>query len=56
MLEAIRKDLNETIKTEFPGYEIVADPLSLSISCHVGRGALGIGIIKNLSNYDDDYR
>lgn len=43
----------ETIKAEFPGVEVVADPLSLSVSCHVGRGALGIGIMKNLGKYDD---
>ena len=28
--------------------EIIMDPLSLSISCHVGEGALGIACTKKL--------
>lgn len=30
------------MQERFPGYEIVADPLSLSVSCHIGEGALAI--------------
>lgn len=38
----------EEIKTTFPGYEIIEGPLSLSVSCHIGAGALGIGIMKKV--------
>ncbi len=31
------------IEERFPGHAVTADPLSLSIACHVGRGAVGIG-------------
>ncbi len=30
------------IEARFPGYEIHMDPLSLSVSCHIGRGAVAI--------------
>ena len=30
------------IAERFPGYDINMDPLSLSVSCHIGRGALAI--------------
>ncbi len=33
------------IRAAFPGYETYCAPLSLSIACHVGRGALGIGCV-----------
>lgn len=32
----------EDVKTNFPGYEIVCMPLSLSVSCHIGPGAFAI--------------
>ena len=32
----------EQIEAEFPGYDIHMDPLSLSIACHIGYGALAI--------------
>lgn len=35
----------DEIEREFPGMKVMfADPLSLSIACHTGAGALGIGI------------
>lgn len=42
--------LIEAIKEEFKGYPIVCNPLSLSITCHIGDGAIAMGIIKNLPN------
>lgn len=30
------------IEEAFPGYEVEMDPLSLSVSCHIGHGALAI--------------
>lgn len=34
--------INE-VQEAFPGYEICHQQLSLSISCHIGPGGLGIG-------------
>ena len=36
----------EEIRREFPDKEIVGDPLSLSISCHIGPGALAVTVTK----------
>ena len=30
------------IEEEFPGMDVHMDPLSLSVSCHIGYGALAI--------------
>ena len=38
----------EELQEEFPGYEIHIDPLSLSIACHIGPGALAIAASKKL--------
>lgn len=38
---------NELSK-EFPGFDIHMDPLSLSIACHIGHGALAIACSKKL--------
>ena len=40
------EDLVNRLKAEFPGQEIVCNPLSLSVSCHIGPGALAIAISK----------
>ena len=48
-VEAFEKE----IKEEFPEFEITrSEPLSLSISCHIGRGAVGFACIKKL-RYDE---
>jgi DegV family protein with EDD domain len=36
------------LETEFPGYDIHMDPLSLSIACHIGYGALAIACSKKI--------
>lgn len=36
----------DEIKKEFPDKEIVMDPLSLSVSCHIGPGALAVTVTK----------
>ena len=41
-------DFVEMIKKEFPGQEVVCQPLSLSVSCHIGTGALAMAITKAL--------
>lgn len=42
--EAFRKE----VETAFPGMEIVMNPLSLSVSCHIGPGALAIACSKKI--------
>ena len=38
----------EEIRREFPDKEIVVDPLSLSISCHIGPGALAVAYTRKV--------
>lgn len=38
----------EELQNEFPSYEIHMDPLSLSIACHIGYGALAIACSKKI--------
>ena len=37
------------VQEAFPGYDIHMDPLSLSVSCHIGPGALAVACCKKLS-------
>ena len=46
--ELLRDELLEL----YPGSEIVINPLSLSVSCHIGPGALAIAVCKKM-NYDE---
>ena len=45
--ETINEFKQELLK-EFPDREIIVDPLSLSVSCHIGPGALAVAIVKKL--------
>ena len=45
--EDAREWLGE-LAEEFPGYPIHADPLSLSVACHIGPGALAVTVTKAL--------
>ena len=36
------------IQTRFPDYELVEDPLSLSIACHIGPGAMAVTCMKRV--------
>ena len=36
----------EEVEARFPNHEIYADPLSLSIACHIGPGSMAIAICK----------
>ncbi len=38
----------EEVEKEFPGHEIVMNPLSLSVACHIGPGALAVACTKIL--------
>lgn len=40
-----KKELEEV----FPGYDIHMDPLSLSVACHIGHGALAVACAKKVS-------
>lgn len=41
--------LKEEVKRDFSGYDVHMDPLSLSIACHIGPGALAVACTKKLS-------
>lgn len=40
--------LKEEVKRDFLGYDVHMDPLSLSIACHIGPGALAVACTKKL--------
>lgn len=43
--EEFKKEIQEV----FPGFEIHMDPLSLSVACHIGHGALAIACAKKVT-------
>ena len=43
---AAAEQFRTEVETEFPGYDIHIDPLSLSVACHIGPGALAIACEK----------
>ena len=38
----------EEIHSHFPEYEIMENPLSLSIACHIGAGAMAVTCTKKV--------
>lgn len=40
--------LKEELLKEYPGYDVHIDPLSLSVACHIGPGALAIAACKKI--------
>ena len=38
----------EEIGTRYPGHEIIMQPLSLSVACHIGAGALAVTVSRPL--------
>ncbi len=38
------------VEKEFPGYPIQMDPLSLSVACHIGPGAIAVACTKKVQN------
>lgn len=40
--------LKEEVQAQFPGFEIHMDPLSLSVACHIGPGALAVACCKKI--------
>lgn len=41
-------EFKKEVEVYFPGYEVRMDPLSLSVSCHIGPGALAVAVTKKL--------
>ena len=46
--EAAAMELKEELSREYPFFEVHADPLSLSVSCHIGPGSLAVACTKVL--------
>lgn len=42
------EQFKEELLKEFPGFDIQMDPLSLSVSCHIGPGALAVACCKKI--------
>lgn len=42
--------LKEEVLSHFPGFDINVDPLSLSVACHIGPGALAVACCKKIKN------
>lgn len=42
------KEWKQEIAEKFPGYEIVEGPLSLSVACHIGPGAMAVTCMKKI--------
>ncbi len=47
--EEAAMQLKEEMLAMFPGYELQVAPLSLSIACHTGPGALGVGCCQKMT-------
>ena len=39
-------EFREEVEKEFPGYKVYLRPLSLSVACHIGPGALAVSCTK----------
>lgn len=42
------EQFKEEVQKEFPGFDVHVDPLSLSVSCHIGPGALALACCKKI--------
>ena len=40
------EEWKKEIEARFPGYEVHMDPLSLSVSCHIGPGSMAVACCK----------
>ena len=43
------EEFKKEVEAEFPGYNITMDPLSLSVACHIGHGALAVALTKKVT-------
>ena len=46
---AVAEQFRTEVEAEFPGYDIHIDPLSLSVACHIGPGALALACCKKIT-------
>ena len=46
---AAAEQFRTEVEEEFPGYDIHIDPLSLSVACHIGPGALALACCKKIT-------
>lgn len=46
--EALAEELREELNVLFPKHDIIINPLSLSVACHIGPGALAIACSKKI--------
>lgn len=46
---AAAEQLKEEVLEAFPGFDVHVDPLSLSVACHIGPGALAVACCKRLN-------
>lgn len=53
MLRAAGIAWQAALQEAFPECTVGLDPLPLSVCCHVGYGALGVGIAKNILTEGD---
>ena len=42
------QEWKQELQEHFPGMEIHMDPLSLSVACHIGKGALAVAAAKKV--------
>lgn len=44
------EEFMKEVKEAFPGYDIIMDPLSLSVACHIGPGALAVACANKIGH------
>ena len=42
-------EFKKEVQAAFPEHDIMMDPLSLSVACHIGRGALAVTVTKKMN-------
>lgn len=45
---AAAEQLKKEVMEVFPGFDVHMDPLSLSVACHIGPGALAVACCKKI--------
>ena len=45
---AAAEQLKREVMEAFPGFDVHMDPLSLSVACHIGPGALAVACCKKI--------
>lgn len=43
-------EFREEVAAEFPNHDIIVNPLSLSVACHIGPGALAVTCTKMMDD------